>query len=243
MKIFLYVLLILTLIGPLWILISGKIDWSLDYRTANRASAHIAPLPSEVSDAVIQVYSARAFNWRGIFASHTWIAVKEKNAKQFKVYQVVGWLLFRGLPALSVQDDIPDRFWFGETPDIILDIRGEKAEKLIPEIYTAAKKYPDATKYVLWPGPNSNTFVSFIARQVPGLQLAVPSDAIGKDYIPEKRFFVRAPSGTGYQFSFYGIFGILIAKKEGIEINILGLVYGIQVFPFAIKLPGVGAVP
>ncbi|EKD70108.1 MAG: hypothetical protein ACD_46C00633G0001 [uncultured bacterium] len=37
--------------------------------------------------------------------------------------------------------------------------------------------------------------------------------------------------------------GILLAKKEGLEINILGLVYGVRFSPFAILLPGIGAIP
>lgn len=237
------IFLVLTLIGPIWVLLSGQIDWHADYRTANRQSAGIAPDPRTTPEAVIQAYSARAFHWRGIFATHAWIAIKEKNAQQFVVYQVVGWRKLHGLAPLSVAADVPDRYWFGQKPHLILDVRGEQAEKLIPQIIQAAKEYPYADNYELWPGPNSNTFPAFIARKVPALGLAMPADAIGKDFLSGSQFFARAPSGTGYQFSLFGIFGLMIAKQEGIELNLLSFVYGIQFFPFAIKLPGVGNIP
>lgn len=243
MKFIFIILIILTVIGPLWMLLSGKIDFNADYRTANRESAHIAPDPKTTSEAIIQAYSARAFNWRGIFATHNWIAVKPKNAPHFTVYQVVGWRLFWGLPPLEMEQDIPDRYWFDAKPIIILDIRGDQAEKLISKIDKAAKAYPYSGKYDFWPGPNSNTFPAYIARQVPELGLALPSTAIGKDFLPGFTFFAKAPSGTGYQFSLFGVFGILIALKEGLEINILGLVYGIKPSAFAIELPGIGQIP
>lgn len=233
--------LIITLIGPLWILLSGKIDFHADYRTADRSSAHLAPLPDQTKEAVIQVYSARAFNWRGIFSVHTWFAVKAKNADHYTVLQVVGWRIFHGLPPLMAETDLPDRHWFNQKPKIIYDLRGEKAEQLIPKILEAAKAYPYGN-YELWPGPNSNTLPAYIARQVPELELTLPSNAIGKDFLPLQKCFIRAPSNTGYQFSILGVFGILLAKKEGLEINILGFVYGINPIKFTLKLPGIGEI-
>lgn len=242
MKLSLLILLLLTLIGPLWLLLSGQVDLSADYRTASRQSAHLAPDPKTTSEAVIQVYSARAFNWRGIFATHNWMAVKPKNASQYIVYQVIGWRTFFNQPALMIQQDIPDRYWFNQKPVIIRDIRGELAERLIPQIHKAIYEYPYPNRYDLWPGPNSNTLPAYIGRKIPELQLVMPADAIGKDFLPNLTFFAKAPSGTGYQFSLFGLFGVLIAKKEGIEINLLGFVYGIKFSPLAILLPGVGEV-
>ncbi len=238
---FLIIFLIIFAIGPLWVLISEHIDFHADWRTAMRGSAHLAPDPEVTKEAVIQVYSARAFNWRGLFSVHTWIAVKAKNAKQYTVYQVIGWRLFRGLPALMAEQDIPDRYWFNNKPGIILDLRGDKAEACVDKIATAAKSYP-YSNYDVWPGPNSNTLPAYIARQVPELGLALPSNAIGKDFLPLFTFFAPAPSGTGYQFSLFGIAGIMLAKKEGLEINILGFVYGISPAQRAIKLPCIGLI-
>lgn len=240
MRLYLLIFIFLTLLGPLALLFSNRIDFAADYRTANRDSAKLAPDPAKVSDAVIQIYSARAFNWRGIFAVHTWIAIKEKDAKHYMVYQVVGWRLLSKLPPLVTMQDAPDRNWFNQKPNILLDIRGKKAEELIPKINAAIRSYPYPNEYITWPGPNSNTFVAYVGRQVPELQLNMPSNAVGKDYLLNTQLFASAVSGTGYQISLYGILGVTLALQEGLEINFLGLVYGINPLTLTLKLPGFG---
>jgi len=51
-----------------------------DWRTADRSSAGLSPLPSDEKGAVVQGFAARAYDWRGVFAVHSWIAVKEEGA-------------------------------------------------------------------------------------------------------------------------------------------------------------------
>lgn len=240
MKWFLISFVILSILGPLAILLRGDIDFKASYLTANRESARVAPDPDKTPEAIVLVYAARTFNWRGIFAVHSWIATKSKNAKAYTVYQKIGWLLLRGEPPVSIKEDIPDRFWFNSKPMVIKEIRGQEAEKLVPLIAKAAKDYPFSKEYHYWPGPNSNTFVAYIVRTVPGLQLAMPSNAVGKDFITDGVSFTKALSGTGYQLSLFGVFAITVAKIEGIEINFLGLVYGASIATRTIKLPGFG---
>lgn len=238
----LYFFIFLTILGLLVVLASGKMDFSLEYQTADRESTHIAPDLKTTPEAVIQVYSARAFNWRGLFSVHTWLSVKPKNADHYIVYQVVGWRKFRGLSPVMHQPDLPDRSWFGQTPKVILDIRGEKAEQLIQKINAAVTSYPYPMSYQLWPGPNSNTFTAYVGRLVPELGLVMPANAIGKDYLGADTFFARAPSGTGYQISLWGVLGILIAKREGLEINLFGLVFGVSPGDVALKIPCIGTI-
>lgn len=154
-----------------------------DWRTASRESAHIAPVPTEHKQAVIEVYAADAFSWRGWFAVHTWIAVKAENAQEYTVYEVVGWRLKRGLPALhEYKTTKPDRYWYGALPEKLLSIQGEKAQTLIPKITEAVARYPWANEYSVVPGPNSNTFPAWIGKQVPELNLVLPFSAIGSGY-------------------------------------------------------------
>lgn len=235
---FLLLWLLLTCIGPAWVIATGQVDFKADYRTANRESAKLAPDAATTEEAVIQAYAARAFNWRGMIATHCWIATKPKGADSYTVYQVVGWRKYHGLPALSIEQDIPDRHWYNAAPQIFLDMRGEQAENLIPRIDMAGRAYPDAEGYTLWPGPNSNSFPAYIGRQVPELGLVMPASAVGKDYLPQGVYWDTAPSGTGYQFSAFGALGFTLAKKEGLEVNILGLTYGIRFWPFGVLLPG-----
>jgi hypothetical protein len=156
---------------------------SSDWRSASREPAGIAPVPSEQQDAVIQFYAADAFSWRGWFAVHTWIAVKEQNAEEYTVYEVVGWRVNRALPALyAYQTATPDRFWYGSEPDLLLSITGDKAAQLIPKIVEAVGRYPWSNEYSLFPGPNSNTFPAWIGLEVPELGLDLPFSAIGSGY-------------------------------------------------------------
>ena len=55
------------------------------YRTASRASAGIAPDPLTTKEAIIHVYGADTWGWRGYFAIHTWIAVKRTNENSYTV--------------------------------------------------------------------------------------------------------------------------------------------------------------
>jgi hypothetical protein len=71
----------------------------------------------------------------------------------------------------------------------------------------------------------------------------MPSTAIGKDYVPIDRIVGVSPSHTGVYLSVYGLVGVLAAWDEGIEVNVLGLVAGIDFRSPALKLPGIGRVP
>src|SRR6266850_563366 len=69
----------------------------------------------------------------------------------------------------------------------------------------------------------------FVAREVPELRLNLPSTAIGKDYLAGGAPVGLAPSGTGGQVSVFGLLGITTAWDEGLEVNVLGLVFGLDV--------------
>ncbi len=154
-----------------------------NWRSASRESAGIAANPIQQKEAVIEFYAADAFSWRGWFAVHTWLAIKERDEAEFTVYEVVGWRVKRGLPALRVYTTAtPDRYWYGAKPDKFHTIQGAQAEMLIPEIKQAIERYPWANDYTLFPGPNSNTFPAWVGLQVPELGLEMPFRAIGSGY-------------------------------------------------------------
>src|SRR5713226_2470464 len=233
-------LLFIFLAIPLMLILSGAVQLGTDFRTANRSSAGIAPDPEKTPEAIVQVYAARALNWRGLFGVHTWIATKPENAPQYTVHQVIGWRVFRDLPAVVSEAGIPDRYWFGNRPDLIAELRGAEAERAIAEIKNAVESYPYVDEYRLWPGPNSNTFTAYVARHVPELKLELPVTALGKDFPVNGAIIDRTPSGTGYQLSLYGLLGFLAGWKEGLEVNLLGLSFGVDLIAPALKLPFIG---
>jgi hypothetical protein len=164
-----------------WLLSGCSTD--KDWRTASRESAGIAPDPSVTKEAVLHVYGARAWGWRGWFAIHTWIAAKRTAQAFYTVYDVVGWRGYRGRPVLRIARDVPDRYWFGEKPRILAAHRGAGVDRLIDAVDRAARDYPWKTTYKAFPGPNSNTFTAWVAKRVPELELDLPFSAIGSGYV------------------------------------------------------------
>jgi len=168
-----------------------------DWRTARRDSAGIAPLPSEHTDAVVQVYSAAVYGWRGAVADHSWVAVKPAGASSYRRYEVLGWRLRRGGSVVVESEGVPDRYWYGSEPRLHVDVRGEAAAALIPRIEAASGCYPWPDAYTLWPGPNSNSYVEWIALSVPELGLELPWRAIGRNWMRDN--FDAAPACLGAQ--------------------------------------------
>jgi hypothetical protein len=210
-----------------------------DWRTASREPVGLAPDPVKTPEAVVQVYGARTWGWRGVFGVHTWVAVKPSKAPHYTVYEVIGWRLRYSDSVVVKRQREPDARWFGSEPELLADKRGAGVDKLIERIDLATREYPWAKEYTVWPGPNSNTFTAWIGRAVPELEIDLPPTAIGKDYMGAK-LVDSAPSGSGGQLSLAGLLGVTASSVEGLELNVLGLSFGIDPFRPAVKLPLLG---
>jgi hypothetical protein len=212
-------------------------DRSVDWQTADRSSAGLLPSPAQHPDALVRVFAARTVRWRGIFAVHTWIVVKEPNAPRYTRYDYTAW----GEP-IRVNGFAADGRWFGDMPKAIAAADGDAADRMIPKILAAVDGYHLRSygDYRAWPGPNSNTFVTAIMAAVPELRATLPPTAIGKDFPYDGAMLGLTPSRTGVRVTFGGYAGLTIGWVEGLEINFLGAVFGIDLRRPAIKLPGLG---
>ncbi|HMD62797.1 MAG TPA: DUF3750 domain-containing protein [Stellaceae bacterium] len=114
-------------------------------------------------------------------------------------------------------------------------------DEMIAQLRAAVANFPYPNTYRPWPGPNSNTFLAHIGRQVPELGIHLPSNAVGKDFLPGGGWFAAAPSGSGFQVSLYGVIGILLAVREGLEVNLLGLSFGVGPGQAGLKVPALGS--
>lgn len=208
-------------------------------RSARGEPAGLAPNPAATPEPVVQVYGARCSRWRGYFGIHTWIAVKPAGARAYTIYEVIDSYFRRTGSAVAIRKRVPDARWFGHTPELLGEKRGDGVDALIARIEKAVREYPYAHEYVIWPGPNSNTFTAYVARAVPELEVDLPPTAIGKDYLGGK-LMAAAPSGSGFQVSLFGVLGVLASGVEGFEVNVLGLSFGFDPFSPALKLPLVG---
>ncbi len=221
-----------------WLKYTGQVR-DKDWRTASREPAGLAPDPSTTPEAVVQVYAARAVRWRGYLGVHTWIAVKPAGAARFTVHEVNGHRLRRGGSALVTSQRAADGYWYGNRPELLGELRGDAAIAVIERIESAVAAYPYASTYRIWPGPNSNTFTAFVLREAPELRVDLPPTAIGKDYLGIMPV-ARLPSGTGGQLSLFGMAGVAAGVEEGVEINVLGMTFGVDPGSLALKLPLIG---
>jgi hypothetical protein len=211
-----------------------------DWWALERGPSGQAPDPALTPEPVAQVYAARAVSWRGVFAVHTWLAVKPRGAEAYTRYEVIGWGVDRGEPAVRVNRTGPDNHWFGDRPEKLVDLRGDGVDEVITKIQAAVAAYPYPWAYRTWPGPNSNTFTAWVGRQVPELRLKLPPTAIGKDYLANGALAGPTPSGTGVQLSLFGLGGLALGVEEGIELNLFTLNFGVDLKRPALKLPVLG---
>lgn len=211
-------------------------DAPASWSRADWSSAGLLPAPSAHPGAIVRIYAARAGRWRGIVAHHSWIVVKEAGAATYTRFDKVGW----GTPVRE-NGWAPDGRWFSHEPVTVVAIDGQEAEPLIRRIREAVARYPYAARgdYRAWPGPNSNTFVAWVAAQVPELRAVLPATAIGRDWTP-RAFDLGATPGGGLRLSLGGYAGAALGLAEGIELNVLGLVAGLDPLRLGVKLPGWG---
>jgi hypothetical protein len=80
-----------------------------------------------------------------------------------------------------------------------------------------------------------------VVREVPELRVDLPPTAIGKDYLGMMPLALT-PSGTGGQLSVLGVAGVAAGWEEGLELNLLGLTFGIDPRSLSIKLPLLGRI-
>jgi Protein of unknown function (DUF3750) len=207
------------------------------WRTADRSSIGYLPPASQNPDAVVRIFAAQTVRWRGVFAAHCWIVLKPAGAADYTRYDYTAWS-----ETVRLNGFEPDGRWFGHVPEVVFAADGETAAALIPRMQMAIRTYGmnNQGEYRAWPGPNSNTFVAAVMDAVPETRTALPPTAIGKDYPYDGRWLRLAPSGTGVKFTLNGYVGLTVAWIEGIEVNILGAVAGLDLRRPAIKLPGLG---
>ncbi len=208
------------------------------WRTADRSSIGLLPSPTRNTGAVVRIFSAKTVRWRGIFASHSWIVFKRPGEMSYTRYDYTAW----GELPIRLNGFEPDGRWFGHAPQIVFGADGDAAAALLPKIEAAIAGYAwrNPGDYRAWPGPNSNTFIAAIIDEVPQMRATLPPTAIGKDYPYDGRWLRLTSSRTGVRLTLGGYGGVTLGWVEGIEVNILGAVAGIDVRRPALKLPGLG---
>jgi uncharacterized protein DUF3750 len=208
------------------------------WRDADWSSTGLLPAARDFAPARVIVFTGKAGAWKGIFAVHSWIVIKPAGAREWTRYDVVGW----GNP-VRTNGWPPDGLWYGNRPVAVADVSGPEAEKLIPRIEATVKayNYRHAGDYRIWPGPNSNSFTAAVLRAMPELGVALPPNAVGRDF-RSRPYVGLTDSGTGIELNLFGIAAFKIGWVEGVELDLLGLVAGFDLRHPGIKLPGFGRI-
>lgn len=217
----------------LWWSSERPVSWS----QADWKSSALLPTASTNGDAALYVLAARTGGLKGALADHSWIVIKDKGASTYERWDKVGW----GTPVRR-NSQPADRRWYSNDPRIVLAVTGARAETLIPDVRAAIAAYPYADRggYQIFPGPNSNTFVAHVMRAVPGINATLPAAALGRDYPSEGRILSIDPDRRELRLSLWGYAGLVAGWKSGLEINLLGLVAGVDPWRLAIKVPAFG---
>ena len=160
-------------------------------------------------------------------ARHPWFAVRHAGERSWRIFEVGG--------GGEEQDPFKDHSPYGN-PILHKLWRGDEAERAAACIERVG---PDVKRdiednYIFYPGPNSNTFGDVVLRKC-GLHASLPSTSVGKDW----RGWIGAgisSEGTGVQLE-TPLLGIKLGLKEGIEVHVIGLSLGIDLWPPAIIVP------
>ena len=118
--------------------------------------------------------------------------------------------------------------------------RVERTHVTIPRPMSESRSL---TGYVLWPGPNSNTYAALLCRYA-RISVDLPPSAIGKDWpdaIPYLFGFHASTTGLGFQLD-AGIVGVQVGLIEGVQLHVLGSSIGVAFWPPALVLPILGRV-
>ena len=236
LKVLLFLFLIPLVTHAAW-WVATNTAWN--WRDANWAPTGILKPAAADPEPAVYLLAGRTGGWKGIFAHHTWIVTKGAGAPRYTRYDVVGW----GRPVRT--DHLPpDSHWYSNSPSVVASVRGPEAAEAIAVIERAVAAYPfsNAGSYKAWPGPNSNTFIGYLAREVPALAPGLLPTAIGKDFTEAPVYVGLTPSRTGVQFLARGLIGFTVGWVEGVEFLFMGAVAGIDIRRPALKLPGWGRI-
>ncbi len=192
----------------------------------------------KTSSAAVLVGTAALPNPMDGLARHPWISLRDGESHQWERWEVMccpddGGEM--GTVRRSNVGPLVDYGAGGGDVRIHAAYSGEAAERIIACMRENAPRYPYRNQYRAWPGPNSNTFVDYMAREC-GISVDLPAPSIGKDYRGVVLGVSTTSGGTGVQLE-TPIIGTKIGLTEGVELHLFGLAWGVDLWPPALIVP------
>jgi hypothetical protein len=197
-----------------------------------RKYSDVSTLPTEH---VVQLRYATLPSILRIVAVHYWFVAFEPQTKSWHRYEVWQKPNVGATSWGHVHKDLkhPDAGIGGGTYRVSTEWRGKVAQD-INKVLVASSEYPKRDTYLVWPSPNSNTYIAWILRESKAAADLHPM-GIGKDYLGF--FGVRtSTTQTGIQCE-SPFLGLKVGLLDGLEVHILGLTFGVDILCPAIKTP------
>ncbi len=130
------------------------------------------------TDAVARLYGATIPGIEAI-AIHPWFAIRAAGARTFTRWEV--WQDAGGPYGHVRKNLMSASSHVGGGPSFVLaQLRGAAAEPIVEFVETQSPDYPCRNRYVLFPGPNSNSYAQWVLEET-GWDVTLPPTAIGKD--------------------------------------------------------------
>ncbi len=169
--------------------------------------------------------------WYSRFASHTWIEVHQKGETE--------WQRIEANTSPRIENIHPSianhNVRWGRDVEIIAVFLLEDAATMIPPILSSAKHHAEGFEYRAYPGPNSNTYVARILDDIPGMDVELPHNAVGKDYTTTFHAGItNTRDGLHLDIPFLGA---SLGYQQGAELHLIGLTAGFSLWPPALKIP------
>lgn len=181
--------------------------------------------------------------WFTHFAHHGWIDAHRAGDDHWTRYEVFSRA--RGVRREEIHGDVAreDLRWRDREVRVLALVEGEAAERALARLPEVARGLHEKyrTGYEAWPGPNSNTFLVDVAREIPELAFEQHHNALGKDYTP---WIAAGPtaSRTGVRVDTLPL-GVAVGAAEGVELHLLQLTFGVQLVPPRLELPFLAELP
>ena len=217
----------------------ASIDRPSSWRNADWSASGVLPDPNDIDGPAVFLMAARTGGLKGAFSVHCWIVIKRSANAGYDRYDKVGW----GLPVRK-NAYAPDGRWYSNTPWIVGFLKGSKAVAAVRKAEAAIASYPYSHRgdYTIWPGPNSNSFAAHVLRSIPEMGVQMPPNAVGRDFAPGFAAIDISDDWTDVHATLGGLAGFAAGVHSGIEVHLFGLVAGIGVSPFTLKVPAFGDV-
>jgi hypothetical protein len=177
------------------------------------------------------------------FAHHTWVDVKFGDEKSWERIEVLS--ATSGVRRFPIGSAVAhaDRRWRNRDVRVLGTMAGDEAHRAAEKIRALSDDLSEKYKadYVAWPGPNSNTLLAEIARDTAGLSFPMHHNAVGKDY-PGWFGAGLTTSKTGVRVDTLPL-GFALGLREGVELHVLQLTFGLSFWPPRLELPFLPEIP